>query len=147
MTAGLQGIAHIHYTTAAMILFVAVFLGYNQHWPGGFMVLCFYVQEHRKAQPAVVLILKHLRRCGHGLKTHLTDYEKPGIEPATPCLQHIGLYPTPRRPRRQRYNIIILFDLLIIQYFKFVYGHAEAFINNLRIELTAVQFQYVSYVF
>ena len=40
------------------ILFVAVFLGYNQYWPGEFMVLWFYVQEHPKAQPAVVLILK-----------------------------------------------------------------------------------------
>ena len=31
---------------------MAVFLGYNQYWPGGFMVLWFNVQEHRKAQPA-----------------------------------------------------------------------------------------------
>ena len=35
------------------ILFVDVFLGYNQYWPGGFMVLWFYFQEHPKAQPAV----------------------------------------------------------------------------------------------
>ena len=28
---------------------------------------------------------------------HPTDWEKPGIEPATPGLQDIGLYPTPRR--------------------------------------------------
>ena len=57
----------------------------------------FYVQELRKAQLAVVLVLKRLRRRVHGLKSHLTDWEKPGIEPATPGLQDIGLSPTPRR--------------------------------------------------
>ena len=36
------------------------------------MVLWFYVQEHPKAQPAVVLILKRLRRHGNGLKSHPT---------------------------------------------------------------------------
>ena len=33
-----------------------------QYWPGGFMFLWFYVQELMKAQPAVVLVLKRLRR-------------------------------------------------------------------------------------
>ena len=47
----------------------------------------FYVQEHPEAQPAVVLVLKRLRRRGHGLKSHPTDWEMPGIEPATPGLQ------------------------------------------------------------
>ena len=61
------------------------------------MVLWFYVQEHLKAQPAVVLVLKRLRRRGHGLKSHPTDWEKPGIGPATPGLQDIGLFPTPRQ--------------------------------------------------
>ena len=42
------------------------------------------------AQPAVVLVLKRLRRRGHGFKSHPTDWEKPGIEPATPGLQGIG---------------------------------------------------------
>ena len=42
----------------------------------------FYVQELPKAQPAVVLVLKRLRRRGNGLKSHPTDWEKPGIEPA-----------------------------------------------------------------
>ena len=68
-----------------------------QYRPGVFMVLWFYVQEHPKAQPAVVLVLKRLRRRGNGLKSHPTDWEKPGIEPATPGLQDIGLSPTPRR--------------------------------------------------
>ena len=35
--------------------------------PGGFMVLWFYVQELPKAQPAVVLVLKRLRRRGYSL--------------------------------------------------------------------------------
>ena len=48
------------------------------------MVLWFYVQELPKAQPAVVLVLKRLRRRGNSLKSHPTDWEKPGIEPATP---------------------------------------------------------------
>ena len=48
------------------------------------MDLCFYVQEHPKAQPAVVLVLTRLRKRGHGLKSHPTDSEKPGIEPTTP---------------------------------------------------------------
>ena len=34
----------------------------------------FYVQEHPKAQSAVVLVLKRLRRRGHGLKSHDTLY-------------------------------------------------------------------------
>ena len=63
---------------------MAVFLGYNQCWLVGFMVCAVYVQEHPKAQPAVVLVLKRLRRRGHGLKSDLTDWERPGIESATP---------------------------------------------------------------
>ena len=61
--------------------------------------LWFYVQEHSKAQPAVVLVLKLLRRWGNGSKSHPTGREKPGIEPAIPGLQDIGVSPTPR-PRR-----------------------------------------------
>ena len=57
----------------------------------GLYFLWFYVQELPKAQPAVVLVLKHLRRRGNGLKSHPTDLEKPGIEPATPGLQDIKL--------------------------------------------------------
>ena len=44
----------------------------------------------------MVLVLKRLRRRGNGLKSHPTDWEKPGIEPATPGLQDIGLSPIPR---------------------------------------------------
>ena len=45
------------------------------------MVLCFYVKA---------LILKRLGRLGHSLKSHPTDWKKPGIELATPGLQDIG---------------------------------------------------------
>ena len=47
------------------------------------MVLWFNVQEHSKAQRAVVLVLKRLRRQGNSIKSHPTDWEKPVIEPKT----------------------------------------------------------------
>ena len=49
-----------------------------------------YVQELPKAQPAVVLVLKRLRRRGNGLKSHPTDWEKPGIEPN--CLFFVAVF-------------------------------------------------------
>ena len=76
---------------------MAVFLGCTSTGRAGLCYMWFYVQELPKAQPAVVLVLKRLRRRGNGLKSHPTDWEKPGIEPATPGLQDIGLSPTPRR--------------------------------------------------
>ena len=63
-----------------------------QYWPGGFMVLWFYVQELPKAQPAVVLVLKRLRRRGNSLKSHPTDWEKPGIHPTVVCGRVPWLY-------------------------------------------------------
>ena len=77
-------------------LFVAVFLGCTStgQVSYGFVVLC---PRTPKAQLAVVLVLKCLRRGGNSLKSHPTDWEKLGIEPATPCLQDIGLSPTPQR--------------------------------------------------
>ena len=84
-------------TPFVKILFVAVFLSCTSTGRVGLCFLWFFVQELPKAQPAVVLVLKRLRRRGNGLKSHPIDWEKPGIEPATPGLQDIGLSPTPRR--------------------------------------------------
>ena len=74
------------------MLFVAMFLGCTSTGRVGLWFCVFYVQEHPKAQPAVVLVLKRLRRRGNILKSHPTDWEKPGIEPG---LQDIGLSPIP----------------------------------------------------
>ena len=74
---------------------MAVFLGCTSTDRVGLSFLWFYVQELLKAQLAVVLVFKGLRRRGNGLKSHLTDWERPGIEPATPGLQDIDLSPTP----------------------------------------------------
>ena len=41
-----------------------------------YMALWFYVQEHPKTQLAGVLVLKHFRRLGNGLKSHPIDWEK-----------------------------------------------------------------------
>ena len=68
------------------------------------MVLWFYAQEHPKAHPAVVLVLKRLRRLGNGLESHPTDWEKPGVESVTPGLQNIGLSPTQRRRRNSHFE-------------------------------------------
>ena len=72
------------------LVFVAVFFGCTSAGQVGLCFLWFYVQELPKAQPAVVLVLKRFRRRGNGVKSHPTDLEKPGIEPATPGLQDIG---------------------------------------------------------
>ena len=82
---------------AGVCVFVTVFLGCTSTGRVGLCFLWFYVLELPMAQPAVVLVLKCLRRRGNGLKSHPTDWEKPGIEPAKPGLQDIGLSPTPRR--------------------------------------------------
>ena len=41
-----------------------------------------------KAQPAVVLILKRLRKWVQAFKSHPTDWEKPGIKPEPPGLRN-----------------------------------------------------------
>ena len=61
---------------------------------------------HPKAQLAVILVLKRLRRRSYGLKSHLTDLEKPGIEPATPG----GLHDT-EKSRLINSSIVALFCL------------------------------------
>ena len=78
-------------------VFVAVFLGHTSTGWEGLCFLLFYVQELLKAQPAVVLVLKGLRRRGNGLKSHQTDWEKLGIHNSSTT-----------------WNIFIKFCLLII---------------------------------
>ena len=95
---------------------MAVFLGCTSTGRVGLCFLWFYVQELPKAQPAVVLVLKRLRRRGNGLKSHPTDLEKPGIEPATPGLQEIGLSPTPRR----LLSVFLCHEQTLAGYFEFL---------------------------
>ena len=79
----------MHYKCYKHYFFVAVFLGCTSTGRVGLCFLWFYVQELAKAQPAVIVVLKRLRRRDTGLKSHPTDWEKPGIEPATPGLQDL----------------------------------------------------------
>ena len=82
----------------------------------------FYVQEHPKAQPTVVLILKRLRRRGPALKSYPTYWEKPSIEPAIPGLQDIGFSPTPRAVgKMHNYGYIVSPRLNCIRTFVCIY--------------------------
>ena len=54
-------------------------MGSNQYWPGGFMICVYFLTGTTEGT------------------TESGFMEKPGIEPATPGLQYIGLSPTPRR--------------------------------------------------
>ena len=68
-----------------------------QYLPGGFMLFVVLCPGTPEGSTGSVLVLKRLKGWGNGLKSHPTDWEKPGIEPATPGLQDIGLSPTPQR--------------------------------------------------
>ena len=59
------------------------------------MVFRFYARELPKAQPAVVLVLKCLRRRDNSLKSHPTDLGESGNRTCDPWVQDIGLSPTP----------------------------------------------------
>ena len=61
-----------------------------QYWPGGFIVFVGLCPGTPAGTTGSGLVLKRLRRRGNGLKSHPTDWEKPGIEPATPGLQQFG---------------------------------------------------------
>ena len=89
-----QHFTYVEHPPFSIFCFVVVYLGCTSTSPVG---VWFYVQEHPKAHSAVILVFKRLRRRGNGLKSQPTDWEKPGIEPATPGLQDIGLSPTQRR--------------------------------------------------
>ena len=56
-----------------------------QYWLVGFMLLWFFVQELLEAQPAVVLVLKRLRRRGKWLEVSSDRLGELGIEKPTWC--------------------------------------------------------------
>ena len=81
-----------------------------QYWPGGlmlFVVLCPGTPEGSTGSGSC---FKASQKTGQRLKSHLTDWKKPGIEPATPGLQDIGLSPTPWRLLKN-----IVFNYISIQ--------------------------------
>ena len=60
---------------------------------GEFMVLLSYVREHPKAQAAVILGLKGLKRRGHGFKkSHPTDCESQESKFVSNSLEYIHIY-------------------------------------------------------
>ena len=88
------------------------------------MILCFFMSRSTRRLTGSSSGLKRLRRRGHGFKSHPTDWEKPGIGPATPGLQDIGLSPT---PRRLLYQFLYArcggyFKFKKIFFLKFIYG-------------------------
>ena len=64
---------------------------------GGFMLFVVLYPGTPKGSTGSGSGFKASQKMGNGLKSHPTDWEKPGIEPATPGLQDIGLSPTPWR--------------------------------------------------
>ena len=76
--------------------FVAVFLGYNQNWADEFMVFVVLCPGAPEGSTSSGSVYKASQTTGRSLKSHLTDWEKPGIASATPGLKDIGLSPTPR---------------------------------------------------
>ena len=73
----------------AVLLLVAVFLGYNQNWSSEFLVLCPGAPEGSTGSGSGF----KASQTTHTLKSYPTDWEKPGTEPSTPGLQNIGLSP------------------------------------------------------
>ena len=67
-----------------------------QYWPGWFMLYVVQCPGTPEGSTSSGSGFKASQKTGNGLKSHPTDWEKPGIEPATPGLQDIGLSPTPR---------------------------------------------------
>ena len=67
-------------------LFVAVFLGYNQYWPGGFMVFVVLCPGAPEGSPTVVLVLKRLRRWGHSLKLKISKILNFGESELITCM-------------------------------------------------------------
>ena len=72
------------------------------------MVLVFFMSRSTLSSTGSGSDFKASQKTGHGFKSHLTDWEKPGIEPATPGLQDLGLSPTPRRRRNSLFVVVFL---------------------------------------
>ena len=68
-----------------------------QYWTGGFMVFVVLCPGTPEGSVGSGSGFKASQKTGQRLKPHPTDWERPGIEPATLGLQDIGLSPTPRR--------------------------------------------------
>ena len=64
-----------------------------QYWLGGFMLFVVLCPGTPEGSIGSGSGFKASQKTGNGLKSHLTDWEKPGIEPVTPGLQDIGLSP------------------------------------------------------
>ena len=60
------------------------------------MVLRFFMSRSTRRLTDSFSGFKTSQKTGHGIKSRPTDWEKPGIEPATPGKQDISLSPTPR---------------------------------------------------
>ena len=74
-----------------------MFLGCTSTGRVGLCFLWFFVQELPEGSTGSGSGFKASQKTGNGLKSHPTDWEKPGIKIATPGLQDIGLSPTPRK--------------------------------------------------
>ena len=88
-----------------------------------FVVLCPWAPE---GSPAVALVLKRLRRWCHVLKSHPTDWDKPGIEPVKIllALEPYGLFGS---------NLAHLFFLILKQWIGFAehhFGRSRYFSGN-----------------
>ena len=67
-----------------ILLFVVMFLGYNQYWPDGFMFFVVLCPGTPEGSTGSGFGAKVSQKMGYGLKSHQTDWEKPGIEPGNP---------------------------------------------------------------
>ena len=65
---------------------MAVFIGYNQYWPVGFMVLWFLCPGAPEDSTSSSSAFKAPQKTGRRLKSHPTGREKPGLESAIPGL-------------------------------------------------------------
>ena len=62
---------------------MAVFLGYNQYWPGGFLLFVVLCPGAPEGSAGGGSGFKASQKTGHCLKSHPADWEKLGIELAT----------------------------------------------------------------